>query len=105
MHKELEDAKKVIMALQNFAAVATVALAPESESGVPKWKEHAPKKGPTMAKPDTFSGKMDETESFLNACTMYILGQVNDFPDGTMAIMWVLSYMKEGSTWEGSRNS
>ena len=95
LHQELEDAKKVIMALQNLAVSNTAA--PEPESEVPKWKEHAPKKGPKMAKPDAFSGKMDETESFVNACTMYILGQANDFPDETVAIMWVLSYMKEGS--------
>ena len=50
-----------------------------------------------MAKPDAFSGKMEDTESFINACTMYILGQANDFPDETAAIMWVLSYMKEGT--------
>ena len=53
-----------------------------------------------MAKPDAFSGKIDETESFVNACTMNILGQMNDFLDETTAIMWVLSYMKEGSTHE-----
>ena len=94
LHEELEDAKKVIMALQNLATSNTAALEPEPE--VPKWKEHAAKKGPKRVKPDAFSGKMDETESFVNACTMYILGQVNNFPDETMAIMWVLSYMKEG---------
>ena len=94
LHKELENAKKVIMALQNLAAANTAALEPEPE--VPKWKEHTAKKGPKMAKPDAFSGKMDEMESFVNACTMYILGQANDFPDETAAIMWVLLYMKEG---------
>ena len=96
--EELEDAKKVIMALQSLAASNTAA--PEPEPEVPKWKEHAAKKGPKMAKPDAFSGKMDEAESFVNTCTMYILGQANDFPDETAAIMWVLSYMKEGSARE-----
>ena len=86
------------MALQNLTASAMVA--PESELEVPKWKEHTLKKGPKMAKSDAFSGKMDETESFINACTMYILGQVNDFPNKTTVIMWVLSYMKEGSAQE-----
>ena len=61
LREELEDAKKVIMALQNLAASDTVASEPEPE--VPKWKEHAAKKGPKMAKPDAFSGKMDEAES------------------------------------------
>ena len=98
LRQELEDAKKVIMVLQNLAVANAAAPASTSalESEVPKWKEHAPKKGPKMAKPDAFSGKMDEMESFVNACTMYILGQANDFPDETAAIMWVLSYMKEG---------
>ena len=100
LRQELEDAKKVIMALQNLAVANAAAPAPVPEPKVPKWKENAPKKGPKMAKPDAFSGKMDETESFVNACTMYILGQANDFPDETAAIMWVLSYMKEGSARE-----
>ena len=77
----MEDAKKVIVALQNLAAMNTATL--ESEPKVPKWKEHAQKKGPKMVKPDTFSGKMDETELFVNTCTMHILGQANDFPDET----------------------
>ena len=98
LHEELEDTKKVITALQNLAAMATVI--PEPEPEVPKWREHAPKKGLKMVKPDAFSGKMDETESFVNACTMYILEQANNFPDETTAIMWVLSYMKEGSARE-----
>ena len=85
LHEKLEDAKKVIAALQNLAAMNTTALEPEHK--VPKWKEHAQKKGPKMVKPDAFSGKMDEAESFVNACVMYILGQVNNFPDETMAIM------------------
>ena len=38
LHEELEDAKKVIMALQNLAAAATAAPAVEPE--VPKWKKH-----------------------------------------------------------------
>ena len=53
----MEDAKKVIVALQNLAAMNTATL--ESEPKVPKWKEHAQKKGPKMVKPDAFSGKMD----------------------------------------------
>jgi len=43
---------------------------------------------------------MDDTESFINVCTMYVVGQANNFPDDTAAIMWVLSYMKEGSARE-----
>ena len=96
LREELEDAKRVIAALQGLAAAATAAPVSEPEPEVPKWKRHARERGPKMAKPDAFSGKMEDTESFVNACTMYILGQANDFPDETAAIMWVLSYMKEG---------
>ena len=72
LQEELEDAKKVIMALQSLAAENTTALERSTEE--PKWKRNTSKngKGPRMAKPDTFSGLMDETESFINLCTMYI---------------------------------
>jgi hypothetical protein len=53
-----------------------------------------------MAKPAFFTGKMDETEAFINSCTMYIVGQANDFPADRSAIMWVLSYMQSGSALE-----
>ena len=54
LRQELEDAKKVIMALQNLAVASAAAPAPAPEPEVPKWKENAPKKGPKMAKPDAF---------------------------------------------------
>jgi hypothetical protein len=53
-----------------------------------------------MAKPAFFSGKMDEMEAFINSCTMYIMGQVNNFPTDRAAIMWVLSYMQSGLALE-----
>ena len=98
LRQELEDAKRVIAALQSLATSATAAL--EHDNDVPEWKRHTPKGNLKMAKPDPFTGKMDATESFINGCTMYVVGQANDFPDDTAAIMWVLSYMKEGSARE-----
>jgi hypothetical protein len=99
LREELEDAKRVIATLQGLAATATAAH-DHNEDDIPEWKRRVPKGNLKMAKPDPFSGKMDDTESFINACTMYVVGQANDFPDDTAAIMWVLSYMKEGSTRE-----
>ena len=52
LHEELEDAKKVIMALQSLAASNTTA--PEPEPEVPKWKEHTSKKGPKWRNPTPF---------------------------------------------------
>ena len=65
------------------------------ESEVPAWRcdIEAGFKGPKMAKPELFSGKMDETESFINACWMFICRHPNDFPLERMAIMWAISYM------------
>jgi hypothetical protein len=96
LRKELEDTKRVIPALQGLAASATAAH-DDDDDDVPEWKRRVPKGNLKMAKPDPFTGKMDDMESFINACTMYVVGQANDFPDNTAAIMWVLSYMKEGS--------
>jgi hypothetical protein len=53
-----------------------------------------------MAKPAFFTAKMDETEVFINSCTMYIVGQANNFLTDRATIMWVLSYMQSGSALE-----
>ena len=49
-----------------------------------------------MAKPKPFTGKMDETELFINACWMFICGHPNDFPLERTAIMWAVLYMNQG---------
>ena len=54
-------------------------------------------KGPKMAKPEPFSGKMEETETFINACWMFVCGYPNDFPLERTAIMWAVLYMNQGS--------
>ena len=53
-----------------------------------------------MAKPEPFSGQMDETESFINACWMFICGHPNNFPLERTAIMWAISYMNQKSACE-----
>jgi enoyl-[acyl-carrier-protein] reductase (NADH) len=43
---------------------------------------------------------MEDMEAFSNSCMMYITGQPNEFTNHQSAIMWVLSYMAEGSALE-----
>ena len=50
-----------------------------------------------MAKPEPFSGKIDETELFINAYWMFICRHPNDFPSERTAIIWAVSYMNQGS--------
>jgi len=51
--------------------------------------------------PLPFSGKRDDTESFINGCCLYMNGRKSEFPDEDAKIYWILSYMQTGSakTW------
>jgi hypothetical protein len=100
LRQELDDVKKIIQALQTMIAEN---MQHEDERIVePLWKWNTEKgtKGPKMVKPAFFTGKMDEMEAFINSCTMYIVGQANDFLTDRAAIMWVLSYMQAGLALE-----
>ena len=108
------DAQAAIMLLQEQlqearTLIATLAREQDAQSAdrnrereVPGWRQDIDKdfRGPKMAKPDVFSGRMDETEVFINNCWMYVCGHPNDFPSERTAIMWAASYMKEGSACE-----
>ena len=88
------DAQAAIMLLQeqlNEARSLIAALARERDAQMdqrnqnqetPAWRRDVEKdfRGPKMAKPDIFSGRMDETEAFINSCWMYVCGHPNDFP-------------------------
>jgi hypothetical protein len=104
LRQELEDAKKVIQALQQM----TAENAQHKEEHVSKqtWRQHLDKgtRGPKMVKPPYFTEKMDKTEAFINSCMMYIVGQANNFPMDRATIMWVLSYMQAGSALEWRDN-
>jgi len=56
---------------------------------------------PKIATPLPFSGKRDDTESFINRCCLYMNGQKSEFPDEDAKIYWILLYMQTGSakTW------
>jgi len=58
-------------------------------------------KEPKIANPLPFSGKRDDTESFINGCCLYMNGRKSEFPDEDAKIYWILSYMQTGSakTW------
>jgi hypothetical protein len=100
LRQELEDLKKIIQALQQMTAKN--AQHKDECSTEPTWRRYLEKgtKGLKMVKPAYFTGKMDETEVFINSCAMYIVRQANDFPMDRAAIMWVLSYMQSGSALE-----
>jgi len=54
-----------------------------------------------IATPLPFSGKRDDTESFINECCLYMNGRKSEFPDKDAKIYWILLYMQTGSakTW------
>ena len=58
-------------------------------------------KEPKIAAPLHFTGKCDETESFINLCTLYMNSQKSEFPNEEAKIYWILSYMTLGAakTW------
>ena len=54
-----------------------------------------------IANPPPFSGKRDDTESFINGYCLYINGRKSEFPIEDAKIYWILLYMQTGSakTW------
>jgi len=56
---------------------------------------------PKITTPLPFSGKRDDTESFINRCCLYMNGQKSEFLDEDAKVYWILSYMQTGSakTW------
>ena len=55
-------------------------------------------KEPKIVAPLHFTSKHDETESFINLCTLYMNGWKLEFPDEDAKIYWILSYMTLGAT-------
>jgi len=52
---------------------------------------------PKIATSLPFSGKRDNTESFINRCCLCMNGWKLEFPDEDAKIYWILSYMQTGS--------
>ena len=66
---------------------------PAPSSGKSKVKYREPK----IAAPLPFDGKRKNTESFLNACQLYILARPSEFQTEDQKMHWVMSYMQGGS--------
>jgi hypothetical protein len=60
-------------------------------------KETIKERMPNMATPKLFSGKMMETKSFVQACLMYLMTRSSEFSGEKSKMLWVLSYMQEGT--------
>ena len=66
---------------------------PQPSSGRPEIKYREPK----IAAPLPFDGKRENTESFLNACQLYISARPSEFQTEDQKMHWVMSYMQSGS--------
>ena len=54
-------------------------------------------KEPKIAAPLPFDGKRENTESFLNSCSLYISARPSEFPTEDFKMHWIMSYMQNGS--------
>ena len=54
-------------------------------------------KEPKIAAPLPFDGKRENTESFLNSCSLYISARPSEFPTEDSKMHWIMSYMQNGS--------
>src|SRR5260370_12390087 len=57
-----------------------------------------PPKPPKVSAPSTFSGEQDDLDCFKAKCSLYLSMRQSEFPDKCSNILFVLSYMKGGST-------
>ena len=54
-------------------------------------------KEPKIAAPLPFDGKRENTESFLNSCSLYISVRPSEFRSEDAKMHWIMSYMQSGS--------
>ena len=66
---------------------------PPSSSEKPEMKYREPK----IAVPLPFDGKRENTESFLNSCSLYISVRPSEFQSEDAKMHWIMSYMQSGS--------
>ena len=57
-------------------------------------------KEPKIAAPLPFDGKRENTESFLNSCSLYISARPSEFPTEDSKMHWIMSYMQNGRSEE-----
>src|SRR5258705_9342342 len=57
-----------------------------------------PPKPPKVSAPSPFSGAQDDLDCFKAECSLYLSMRQSEFPDEHSNVLFVLSYMKGGST-------
>src|SRR5260370_26542162 len=54
-------------------------------------------KPPKVATPSPFSGAQDDLDCFKAECSLYLSMRHSEFPDERSNVLFILSYMKEGT--------
>src|SRR5260370_9911315 len=53
---------------------------------------------PKVTLPNPYDGNQDKLDDFLGQCQLYLTLCGDDYPDDLQKILFILSYMKEGTT-------
>src|SRR5258708_7057544 len=85
-----------IMALQ--AQLAHCSQSPPPAPAQPSAAPPPPPKPPKVSPPSPFSGVQDNLDHFKAECSLYLSMRHSEFPDERSNALFVLSYMKGGST-------
>src|SRR5260221_4681034 len=85
-----------IMALQ--AQLARCSWSPPPAPAQPSAAPPPPPKPPKVSAPSPFSGAQDDLDHFKAKCSLYLSMRRSEFPDERSNALFILSYMKGGST-------
>src|SRR5258708_6122652 len=85
-----------IMALQ--AQLAHCSRSPPPAPAQPSAAPPPPPKPPKVSTPSPFSGAQDDLDCFKAECSLYLSMRCSKFPDEHSNTLFILSYMKGGST-------
>src|SRR5260221_1219398 len=85
-----------IMALQ--AHLARHSRSPPPAPAQPSAAPPPPPKPPKVSAPSPFSGAQDDLDHFKAECSLYLSMRRSEFPDERSNTLFILSYMKGGST-------
>src|SRR5260370_36196240 len=85
-----------ITALQ--AQLARCSQSPPPAPAQPSPAPPPPPKPPKVSAPSPFSGVQDNLDCFKAKCSLYLSMRCSEFPDKHSNALFVLSYMKGGST-------
>src|SRR6266481_1655660 len=93
--------KEHIAQLTAQIAALQAQLTHHSQSPPPPQPSAAPPpplKPPKVSAPSPFSGAQDDLDRFKAECSLYLSMRCSEFPDERSNALFVLSYMKGGST-------